>query len=276
MALNFNFESLGIRLPQRNKNAHKGSHGKVLVIAGSEGMGGAGILASEASLYCGSGLVTLFTHKSNVEASLVRNPEIMALGIQDRIESPDNIDVFLLGPGFTNDKWSEIAYECLSTNTKNAYLIFDAGALYFLSEPKKINVSKGAILTPHPGEAAKLLNTAIENIQANRESSAKKIAIKYDAEAVILKGHNTVVYIKNTDKTFLCKDGGPELASAGTGDVLAGILSALLAQGLSIKDACLLAVAVHSKAGINFKEEVGEIGLNASALIMLSRKMLNQ
>ena len=276
MALNFNFESLGIRLPQRNKNAHKGSHGKVLVIAGSEGMGGAGILASEASLYCGSGLVTLFTHKSNVEASLVRNPEIMALGIQDRIESPDNIDVFLLGPGFTNDKWSEIAYKCLSTNTKNAYLIFDAGALYFLSEPKKINVSKGAILTPHPGEAAKLLNTAIENIQANRESSAKKIAIKYDAEAVILKGHNTVVYIKNTDKTFLCKDGGPELASAGTGDVLAGILSALLAQGLSIMDACLLAVAVHSKAGINFKEEVGEIGLNASALIMLSRKILNQ
>ena len=276
MALNFNFESLGIRLPQRNKNAHKGSHGKVLVIAGSEGMGGAGILASEASLYCGSGLVTLFTHKSNVEASLVRNPEIMALGIQDRIESPDNINVFLIGPGFTNDKWSEIAYECLSTNAKNAYLIFDAGALYFLSEPKKINISKGAILTPHPGEAAKLLNTAIENIQANRESSAKKIAIKYDAEAVILKGHNTVVYIKNTDKTFLCKDGGPELASAGTGDVLAGILSALLAQGLSIKDACLLAVAVHSKAGINFKEEVGEIGLNASALIMLSRKMLNQ
>ena len=276
MALNFNFESLGIRLPQRNKNAHKGSHGKVLVIAGSEGMGGAGILASEASLYCGSGLVTLFTHKSNVEASLVRNPEIMALGIQDRIESPDNIDVFLLGPGFTNDKWSEIAYECLSTNTKNAYLIFDAGALYFLSEPKKINVSKGAILTPHPGEAAKLLNTTIENIQANRESSAQKIAIKYDAEAVILKGHNTVVYMKNTDKTFLCKDGGPELASAGTGDVLAGILSALLAQGLSIMDACLLAVAVHSKAGINFKEEVGEIGLNASALIMLSRKMLNQ
>ena len=276
MALNFNFESLGIRLPQRNKNAHKGSHGKVLVIAGSEGMGGAGILASEASLYCGSGLVSLFTHKSNVEASLVRNPEIMALGIQDRIESPDNINVFLIGPGFTNDKWSEIAYKCLSTNTKNAYLIFDAGALYFLSEPTKINVSKGAILTPHPGEAAKLLNTAIKNIQANRESSAKKIAIKYDAEAVILKGHNTVVYIKNTDKTFLCKDGGPELASAGTGDVLAGILSALLAQGLSIKDACLLAVAVHSKAGINFKEEVGEIGLNASALIMLSRKMLNQ
>ena len=276
MALNFNFESLGIRLPQRNKNAHKGSHGKVLVIAGSEGMGGAGILASEASLYCGSGLVTLFTHKSNVEASLVRNPEIMALGIQDRIESPDSIDVLLLGPGFTNDKWSEIAYECLSNNTENAYLILDAGALYFLSEPKKISVSKGAILTPHPGEAAKLLNTTIENIQSNRESSAKKIAIKYDAEAVILKGYNTVVYIKNTDKTFLCKDGGPELASAGTGDVLAGILSALLAQGLSIKDACLLAVAVHSKAGINFKEEVGEIGLNASALIMLSRKMLNQ
>ena len=276
MALNFNFESLGIRLPQRNNNAHKGSHGKVLVIAGSEGMGGAGILASEASLYCGSGLVTLFTHKSNVEASLVRNPEIMALGIQDRIESPDNIDVFLLGPGFTNDKWSEIAYECLSTNTENAYLILDAGALYFLSEPKKISVSKGAILTPHPGEAARLLNTTIENIQANRESSAQKIAIKYDAEAVILKGHNTVVYMKNTDKTFLCKDGGPELASAGTGDVLAGILSALLAQGLSIMDACLLAVAVHSKAGINFKEEVGEIGLNASALIMLSRKILNQ
>ena len=276
MALNFNFESLGIRLPQRNKNAHKGSHGKVLVIAGSEGMGGAGILASEASLYCGSGLVTLFTHKSNVEASLVRNPEIMALGIQDRIESPDSIDVFLLGPGFTNDKWSEIAYKCLSTNTKNAYLILDAGALYFLSEPKKISASKGAILTPHPGEAAKLLNTTIENIQANRESSAQKIAIKYDAEAVILKGHNTVVYMKNTDKTFLCKDGGPELASAGTGDVLAGILSALLAQGLSIMDACLLAVAVHSKAGINFKEEVGEIGLNASALIMLSRKILNQ
>ena len=276
MALKFNFESLDNKLPKRDINSHKGNNGRVLIVAGSEGMGGAGILASEASLFSGSGLVSLFTHKSNVSASLERNPEIMALGIDDCIEYSNNLDVLLIGPGLGSDKWSKLMSKYLDQVNKNICLVVDAGGLSFLKSTPLVLECKSTILTPHPGEAANLLDTTVEAIQGDRENSAKKIAEKYGVSAVILKGHKTVVFLSGTDRTFVSDIGGPELSSAGTGDVLAGILSALLAQNMNLEDACLLAVAVHSKAGINFKEDIGEIGLNASALIPLIRKLLNQ
>ena len=99
MIEDFNFDSIQIKIPKRAENSHKGNFGKVLVIGGSDGMGGAAILSSEASLFCGSGLVHLHTHPNNVEASLKRNPEIMALGINNNYKVPNEMNVILCGPG---------------------------------------------------------------------------------------------------------------------------------------------------------------------------------
>ena len=105
MAESFNFDSLDIVLPKRQAQSHKGLYGRVAVIAGSKGMGGAGILASEASLFCGSGLVSLYTHSSNAQASLQRNPEIMTLGVDSHENISGDFDVILIGPGFSDNKW---------------------------------------------------------------------------------------------------------------------------------------------------------------------------
>ena len=274
MAESFNCDSLDIVLPKRQAQSHKGSYGRVAVIAGSKGMGGAGILASEASLFCGSGLVSLYTHSSNAQASLQRNPEIMTIGVDSHENISGDFDVILIGPGFSDNKWSKELSECISLDAPYG-LIIDAGALTYTKKIQSQN-NKNLILTPHPGEAAALLGVSADEIQLNREDNAIDIAKKYNASAVVLKGHNTLVYIKSEDKTFICENGGPELATGGTGDILAGIISALLAQNLPLKESCLLAVASHAKAGENFVEDVGEIGLNASLLIPMVRKILNK
>ena len=273
---NFNLDSIKIKIPKRSKESHKGNFGKVLVYGGSNGMGGAAILASEASLFCGAGLVYLHTHSSNVEASLKRNPEVMAVGINSEYKIVDDMNIILCGPGLKNDKWSDNVFKkSISKKTKNT-IILDAGALLFLKKYRdKFCKSDKLILTPHPGEASKLLDISIDDIQSNRPESAKKIAKKYNAD-VILKGSETIIYSKEDSALFRCSDGGPELSTGGTGDVLAGIISALVAQNLSNIDACILSVAVHARAGKIFREEIGEVGLNASSLIPIARKILNQ
>ena len=274
MPKDFNFDSIQKKIPKRSLNSHKGDFGRVMIIGGSEGMGGAAILSSEASLFCGSGLVHLHIHPSNVEASLIRNPEVMALGINKNLSIPIDINVLLCGPGLKNDKWSNNIFNEVFKIKNIETLIFDAGAFEFINE-KKINDNKNIILTPHPGEAAKLLDISNNEIQEDRINAAKEISKRYSAY-VILKGKDTIICSKNSEDIFVCSEGGPELSSGGTGDVLAGILSALVAQKLDIIDACKLSVAVHARAGKIFKNEIGEIGLNASSLILTIRDLINK
>jgi NAD(P)H-hydrate epimerase len=274
MSQDFNFDSITIKIPTRLENSHKGNFGKVLVVGGSEGMGGAGILSSEACLFCGAGLVHLNTHPSNVEASLIRNPEIMALGINKNISIPDKVDVLLCGPGLRNDKWSNNVFNEIFNTAKIKTSLFDAGALNFISE-KIIEDNQNIILTPHPGEAAKLLGVSSNEIQEDRVNAAKTISKEFSAY-VILKGKDTIICSQNSEDVFKCSEGGPELSSGGTGDVLAGVISALIAQKLDIMDACMLSVAVHARAGTIFKNKTGEIGLNASLLIPTIRDLINK
>ena len=273
----FNFDTLKIKIPNRHKNSHKGDFGKVLIAGGASGMGGASILSSEASLFCGAGLVHLETHLSNVEASLKRNPEVMAFGGSSQIDSIKDISVVVCGPGLKNDDWSYDIFEKIIATYDKSVLVLDAGALNFLPKTyeniKKINAE--LILTPHPGEASKLLNISVDKIQENRSLSAKEISNKYNA-SVILKGNETIIYSNKDSKEYQCSEGGPELSTGGTGDVLAGIISALVAQKINIIDSCLLSVAVHARAGKIFKENIGEIGLNASSLISIARYLLNK
>jgi NAD(P)H-hydrate epimerase len=274
MSQDFNFDSITIKIPTRLENSHKGNFGKVLVVGGSEGMGGAGILSSEACLFCGAGLVHLNTHPSNVEASLIRNPEIMALGINKNISIPDKVDVLLCGPGLRDDKWSNNVFNEIFNTAKIKTSLFDAGALNFISE-KIIEDNQNIILTPHPGEAAKLLGVSSNEIQEDRVNAAKTISKEFSAY-VILKGKDTIICSQNSEDVFKCSEGGPELSSGGTGDVLAGVISALIAQELDIMDACMLSVAVHARAGTIFKNKTGEIGLNASLLIPTIRDLINK
>ncbi len=270
----FNYDSINVEIPKRPSNSHKGDFGKVLVIGGSEGMGGAAILSSEASLFCGSGLVSLNTHPLNVEASLKRNPEVMALGVDSDIKIRNKVDVILCGPGMKSDAWSRKAYDTIYVQKNLKALILDAGALNFLSEKKITNFNNDMILTPHPGEAAKLLNISTSEIQKNRINAAKSISKIYHA-TVVLKGKDTIISSSNCKDIFVCSEGGSELSSGGTGDVLAGVISAIIAQKVNVIEACLLSVAVHARAGKIFHNDVGEIGLNASSLIPIIRKLLN-
>ncbi|MDA7788811.1 NAD(P)H-hydrate dehydratase [Gammaproteobacteria bacterium] len=279
----FTFQELKNLLPNRAKDSHKGNFGKVLICAGSPGMGGAGILASEASLFCGSGLVTLVTDTSNVSSSLLRNPEVMTTGV-DMVEGV-NIDlkikdhnVILYGPGIANTTFAKTILDKILKSANNSKIILDAGALHIAASSKSLikKSNKTILMTPHPGEAAILLNISIEEVQRDRLSAAKQIADTYGASIVILKGLGTVVFDSKNNKSFISSCGGPELATGGTGDVLAGVLTALLAQGLDIRNASIIAVAVHSEAGLKFKEEIGEIGLNASSLIPIIRQLINR
>ncbi|MAR95717.1 MAG: NAD(P)H-hydrate dehydratase [Gammaproteobacteria bacterium] len=270
----FNFDSIQKKIPKRSLDSHKGNFGRVMIIGGSEGMGGAAILSSEASLFCGSGLVYLNTHPSNVEASLIRNPEIMALGINESLSIPNNINILLCGPGLKNDKWSNNIFNEIFKTKNIETLIFDAGALQFITE-KKFDDNENIILTPHPGEAAKLLGISNNEVQEDRINAAKQISKRFSAY-VILKGKDTIICSKDNEDIFMCSEGGPELSSGGTGDVLAGVISALIAQKLNIIDACILSVAVHSRAGEIFKNKTGEIGLNASSLILTIRDLINK
>ena len=279
----FTFQELKNLLPNRAKDSHKGNFGKVLICAGSPGMGGAGILASEASLFCGSGLVTLVTDTSNVSSSLLRNPEVMTTGVD--MDEGVNIDlkikdhnVILYGPGIANTAFAKTILDKILKSANNSKIILDAGALHIAASSKSLikKSNKTILMTPHPGEAAILLNISIEEVQRDRLSAAKQIADTYGASIVILKGMGTVVFDSKNNKSFISSCGGPELATGGTGDVLAGVLTALLAQGLDIRNASIIAVAVHSEAGLKFKEEIGEIGLNASSLIPIIRQLLNQ
>ena len=147
------------------------------------------------------------------------------------------------------------------------------------------------ILTPHPGEASKLLNKPIGHVQGMRMISAREISSRYKAN-VILKGKETVVYVRDNKHltgrfvidhdsygpqgAYICLEGGPELSTGGTGDVLAGVIAGLTAQKLSPAEACILSVAVHARAGKIYKKNVGEIGLNASSLILTIRDLINK
>ena len=277
MANKFSLDSIQITIPKRSKNSHKGDFGKSLILAGSEGMGGAAILSSEACLFSGAGLVSMYTHPSNIEASLSRNPEIMTLGIEKDFEIPKNIDVLLCGPGLKNNEWSENIVKKAFATRKLKTLIFDAGAFDFLHDlSSKFRCHDAQIiLTPHPGEAAKLLGISNDEVQKNRVNSAKEISKKYNAN-VILKGRDTIVYLKDSNEIHMCSEGGPELSTGGTGDVLAGVIAGLTSQKISISDACMLSVAVHARAGEVFKKDVGEIGLNAGSLSPIIRNLLNR
>ena len=275
----FSYKDIKSKLPVRIKDAHKGNHGKLLVVAGDEGYGGAGILTSEAALKTGTGLVKLLTRKSHVSPSLAKNPEVMVCGSDNAQDLEQNFlwpNVFVCGPGMFENYWSEqLLYKLITYAKKNRIpTLLDAGALRLLTkEPfTKMALPKDIILTPHPGEASSLLGITTEKIQKNRLKAVKDLHIKFGG-IIVLKGHGTVIH--DGEESYLSSSGGPELAVAGSGDILSGVIGSLMAQGLQPLDAAVAGVALHANAGDSFAKEMGNIGLAASELIPHIRNALN-
>ncbi|AHL76882.1 hypothetical protein CH92_18055 [Stutzerimonas stutzeri] len=258
------------KLAPRSPTAHKGSLGQVLVIGGDLGTGGAALLTAEAALRCGAGMVTLATRPEHVTAALVRRPEIMCSGVESTYALTgltQRADVLVIGPGLGQAPWGRsllsLAPQCRVPQ------VWDADALNLLATGA-VELPSDCLLTPHPGEAARLLGIA--QVQADRPGAARALAARFDC-AVLLKGAGTLIADRD-GRLALCDRGHPAMASAGLGDVLAGVAGALLAQGLQPYDAACLSVWLHATAGHRLGQQ-GR-GLAAADLIPTIRQLLEE
>jgi hydroxyethylthiazole kinase-like uncharacterized protein yjeF len=260
----------------RPHDSHKGSFGNVVVLGGATGMVGAPVLAGRAALNCGAGRVSI-GFIAPAPPLDVQQPELMCRPADDYDLSQA---VLVIGPGLGD---SSAAEHLLSKALEQApAMVIDADALNLIAARPNLQIQVAArsarkmstILTPHPLEAARLLGISSQQIQADRWRHAQTLAKKFKA-CVVLKGAGTV--ITQADTPFAINTtGNPALATAGTGDVLAGICGALLAQHIAPYDAARLAVWLHGRAADSLVEQgLGPVGLTASELIPVIRTCLN-
>ncbi len=271
-------------LPQRPLNAHKGSFGKVLVIAGSINYIGAAYLACMGAARVGAGLVTLATATSLqpilasklTEITYIPLPEAETGVIGSQAISTlqlelSNYDVLLLGCGLGQHPETVEFVKSLLTDSSQlsavSCLILDADAVNTLAQIPQWwrKLRQDAILTPHPGEMARLLGISAKEVQGSRLSITQRSAKKWK-KTVVLKGANTIVAAPNGEAK-VNNAANPALASAGTGDVLAGAIAGLAAQRLSLFDAAACGVYLHSRAGDIVAEELGDAGVIATDLL---------
>lgn len=269
---------LATLLPRRARSMHKGEAGRVLVVGGASGYIGAAILAGKAALRAGAGLVTVATDPCSVSAITAHSPELMVHPVQQALALDPLIastDLLLIGMGLGQSEWAEALLTTAIISEKP--LILDADALNLLAVDQKLREQllarqKSTLLTPHPGEAARLLNCTIAEVEKDRFSAAQQLSEKYGA-IVVLKGAGTIV-VDASHRKWLCQQGNPGMATAGMGDLLAGVISALFAQGLKMDDAARVGVLVHALAGDAAAEKAPR-GLIATDLLPFIRVKVN-
>ena len=259
-------------LPPRPRDSHKGRQGHVLAIGGDLGAGGAVRLCGEAAARVGAGLVSIATREANVGAILAACPELMPQGVH----VPRNLEPLLMranvlavGPGLGQDEWGHGLWNAALDAGKP--LVLDADGLNLLAAAPRA-LPSACVLTPHPGEAARLLGIATAEIQADRFAAVRALAQKYRAVAV-LKGAGSLI-ADSDGQVAVCPWGNPGMASGGMGDVLTGVVAGLLAQGLDAWNAACLGVGLHARAG-DLAARAGERGLLASDLFPYLRALVN-
>ncbi len=258
-------------LAPRARDAHKGCFGHVLVIGGDQGYAGAARLAAEAAARCGAGLVSLATRPEHVAAAVAARPEVMTRGVEGGADLEALLaraTVVALGPGLGRGAWGQgLALAALATGLP---LVVDADALGWL--PEGAGAGRGCVLTPHPGEAARMLGWTAAAVQADRLAAAAALRSRFGA-VVALKGSGTVVD-DGDGVPGVCDRGNPGMASGGMGDLLTGVIAALLAQGLPPGPAARLGVALHASAA-DRAARAGERGLLAGDLLAHLRTLAN-
>lgn len=258
-------------LTPRRRDAHKGLFGHVLIVGGHDGMAGAARLAAEAALRTGSGLVSVTTQKNHIAAIVSERPEIMAQGVKGARDLKALISkatVIVVGTGLGQTSWSQQLFKRVLTTSLPKVL--DADALNLLA--KQAKKSEQWILTPHPGEAARLLNCTIKEVQADRIKAVTALQAQYGG-VIVLKGAGSLIC--STNSLSICDLGNPGMASGGMGDVLSGVIGGLLAQHLTLQQAAEWGVYLHACAGDLAAAQQGERGLLASDLLPYLRDLVN-
>lgn len=253
------------RLPPRPLSSHKGQFGHVLILGGNRGMGGAALLTGEACLRTGAGLVSVATHADHAGNLVARRPELMVVGSHDGNFDKtliDRADVIALGPGLGQDEWARTVFELVCAYEKP--LVLDADALNLLAELKN-PLPPGAIVTPHPGEAARLLGMTNADVENDRVGAVKELT-KRTGSVGVLKGAGTLV-AKAGDLHGLCDIAEPALSTAGSGDVLTGVIAAAYAQVRDPLRAAALGVWLHASAGVRARQEAAGRSVIAGDLI---------
>lgn len=270
-AQRIDYPSLAALLPRRSRSTHKGDCGHVLLIGGAPGMSGAVRMAGEAALRSGAGRVSLATSREHAAVINLTRPELMVHAVDNAAALSaliNRADVIAIGPGLGTAQWGMAMLDTvLRCDTP---LVVDADALNLLAiEP---SMRDDWVLTPHPGEASRLLNITTAEVQADRFFAADALQRRYGGVAV-LKGSGSMV-VDQEGAVALCDAGNPGMASGGMGDVLTGVIAALIAQGLSLADAAKLGVWLHATAADRAVGQ-GERGLLASDLMPHLRKLVN-
>lgn len=263
-------------LPARARDAHKGQFGHLMVIGGDRGFGGAALLAAEAAARTGAGLVSVATHPEHAASFLARRPELMVKGVPSGQELEPLLaapSVLVVGPGLGRSPWAEqMLQQALAAERP---MVLDADALNLLAGGRFGREFAGRrwVLTPHPGEAARLLSVDNAGIQHDRPGACRQLQHRFGG-AVLLKGAGTLI-ADPEGRLGVCPYGNPGMASGGMGDVLSGVIGALLAQGLDPGSAARLGACLHGRAADLAAAADGERGLLATDLPDRIRKLLN-
>jgi NAD(P)H-hydrate epimerase len=259
------------RLPKRKPDTHKGDYGRVLIIAGSRGMAGAAVLASEAAYRAGAGLVYLCCPASIADILSIKQTCGVVWPFEERsavaqiLDYAQKCDVAVIGPGLSQAQpIAEAVREVVGA--VEIPLVIDADGLNaFEAFPELLGRGQAPrVITPHPGEAARLLKSLPTDIQSDRTAAAKELAERFLSVAV-LKGHRTVV--ADGKQVYVNKTGNPGMATGGSGDVLSGVIGALIGQKLSPYDAACLGVRLHGKAGDLAARKTGQVSLMATDIL---------
>lgn len=257
-------------LPRRRRSAHKGDHGHVLIVGGDCGMAGAVLMAARAALRTGAGLVTVATRQAHAAQLVAAQPEVMFHAVEAVSELTPLLEkatVVAVGPGLGQSPWAQALWDAVRNFPR---LVVDADALNLLARRPCRNANW--ILTPHPGEAARLLGSSSHAIQQDRAAALAALVDRYDGFPV-LKGVGSLVWAGHD--ILVCPYGNPGMGVGGMGDTLTGIVAALLAQRLDPPAAAAAGVLVHALAGDAAARAAGERGLLPADLIDHLREVVN-
>lgn len=259
-------------IKKRTEELHKGQCGKILIIAGSKGMAGAAVLSARGGLRSGAGLVRVSLPEELFPILQVGVPEATCVS---RMLPPDKLEEYqaiVIGPGL-GDELSNVDMIKKVFRSQSPTVVLDADGINLLARDKGLsdevkNLQGRLIITPHPGEAARLLSCSSKDINENRMKSAIKISEQTGA-ITVLKGSGTLVATIN-GKAYINTTGNPGMATGGSGDVLSGIIASLAGQGCGSLEAALCGVYIHGLAGDLAKEAIGEYGMTASDIAAMT------
>jgi NAD(P)H-hydrate epimerase len=270
------FELLDL-MPQLSIDGHKTQRGHAMVIGGDHGYGGAAIMAAEASLQVGAGMTSLATRPEHIAPMLTRQPEVMACPVvsgQELEPLLGRASALVVGPGLGRSPWSEQLLQ--KAVAAGLPMVVDADGLNIIAEGRVVPNPDGSqwVLTPHAGEAARLLGISVAEVQADRFAAVRQLQEKYSA-VVLLKGPGTLIAGAN-EIIKVCPYGNPAMATAGMGDILSGLIGGLIAQGCDLQTATELGCCLHSSAADLVVQERGLRGLIATDLLPQLGNLLNQ